>query len=108
LPVRCDGDRLVTELGDLTDPPVADRAVAAVAVVRPDDVTFEPAADGPAEVVGAEFRGPTWTYTLRLPSGIVVRSSRSHLVRVPVGATAHVSLVPGHRLVAVADDDGEG
>jgi iron(III) transport system ATP-binding protein len=107
LPVRREGDRLFTELGELTDP-ATDGAGSTVvtAVARPDDVTFEPAADGPAEIVGAEFRGPTWTYTLRLPSGVLVRSSRSHLVRVPVGATAHVSLVPGHRLVAVADDDG--
>ena len=104
LPVRGDGGRLVTELGELTDGP-SGPAGPAVAVARPDDVTFEPAADGAAEIVGAEFRGPTWTYTLRLPSGTVVRSSRSHLVRLPVGATAHVSLVPGHRLVAVADDE---
>ena len=104
LPVRGDDGRLVTELGDLTGGPWAGDGPA-VAVARPDDVTFEPATDGGAEIIGAEFRGPTWTYTLRLPSGTVVQSSRSHLVRLPVGATAHVSLVPGHRLVAVADDE---
>ena len=57
------------------------------------------------EVIATEYVGPTWTYDVRLASGAVVRSSRSHLVRLAVGATAHVSLVPGHRLVAVADDE---
>lgn len=72
------------------------------AMVRPDDVTFEPDPTGDAEVVDAEFRGSTWCYTVRMPSGQSVRSSRSHLVRVDLGTAVRAALVPGHRPVIVA------
>lgn len=101
LPVHRNGSGFVTELGPVDgDVPSGDGVVA---VVRPDDVTFEPSPQGSAEVVSVEFRGPTWVYEVRLASGAVVQSSRSHLVRVDAGTRVDVSLVPGHRLVAVTD-----
>jgi iron(III) transport system ATP-binding protein len=100
LPVELADGLATTELG----PVDGESPAAAVAVVRPDDVTFDVDPQGSAEVVGAEFRGPTWSYTLRLASGTLVQSTRSHLVRVEVGARVTVALVPGHRLMAVADE----
>jgi len=87
-----------TELGPVDLSPMGG---AAVAMARPDDVTFRPADDGAAVVTGVEFRGATWCYTLRLPSGTEVTSTQSHLVRVEPGRCVEVSLVPGHRLVPV-------
>ena len=78
----------------------------AVAMVPPDDVTFTPDPDGDAVVVGAEFRGATWRYTIRLDDGATVLSSRSHLAPLPVGATGHVRLTPGHRQIVLAADGG--
>jgi iron(III) transport system ATP-binding protein len=101
LPIVRDGERGMTEVGPVDD---TGRSAARVAVARPDDLTFEPTSTGAAEVVGREFRGPVWIYALRLASGLVVHSARSHLVRVDVGTRADVSLVNGHRLVAVADE----
>lgn len=104
LPIARNGDAAGhTELGPVELPAavVAHGAGALLAMARPDDVTFAPAADGAAEVVGIEFRGATWRYTLRLPSGAEVHSTRSHLVRVTPGERVAVTLVPGHRLVAV-------
>ena len=69
----------------------------------PDDVTFVEDPTGTAEIVGAEFRGSTWRYDLRLASGITVHSTQSHLVRIAIGTPVRATLVPGHRLVAVAD-----
>jgi iron(III) transport system ATP-binding protein len=103
LPIMGNGEGATTELGPVDLP--GDRRPTTVAMARPDDVTFEPVADGTAEVVGAEFRGATWCYTLRLASGALVQSSRSHLVRAGRGARVRVSLVPGHRLVAVDGDE---
>ena len=100
LPIARDGDRGMTEVGPVDD---AGRAGARVAVARPDDLTFDATPTGSAEIIGREFRGPVWIYALRLASGLVVHSARSHLVRVDVGTRADVSLVPGHRLVPVAD-----
>jgi iron(III) transport system ATP-binding protein len=75
-----------------------------VAMVRPDDVTFEVAEDGEAEIVDAEFRGSTWCYSVRLPSGTVVRSTRNHLLRASIGTRVRASINPGHRPVLIADE----
>lgn len=87
-----------TELGPVDEP-------AGLAMARPDDVTFAVAPDGGSAVVAAEFRGATWAYTLRLPSGQLIGSTSSHLDHVPPGTAVDVALVPGHRLVPVADQD---
>jgi len=91
-----------TELGPL-EPLEAPIPTDAVAMVRPDDMTFEVDAGGDAEVVAVEFRGPTYCYTLRLRSGAVVQATRSHLVRAEIGARVRAVLVDGHRPVVVRD-----
>ena len=77
---------------------------AALAMVRPDDVTFAVEPDGAASVDAAEFRGSSWCYTLRLPSGGTVRSLQSHLERVAVGSRVSAAMRAGHLPVVVADD----
>ena len=81
-----------------------DAGPAALAMIRPDDVTFSVVPDGPAAVDAAEFRGSSWCYTLRLPSGGTVRSLQSHLERVPVGSRVRPAMRAGHVPVVVADD----
>lgn len=94
-----DGDRC--ELGPIGA--TGQVAPGTVAMVRPDDVTFELDDHGDAEIVDAEFRGSTWCYSLRLGSGSVVRSTRNHLLRVPVGARVRATITPGHCPVLVTD-----
>ena len=106
LPIARDAATAMTELGTVDVPAGCNGGGPAVAVARPDDITFEADEDGTAEIVGSEFRGPIWLYSVRLASGTIVLSSRSHLVRTAVGTRVHATLVPGHRLVAVPDDDG--
>ena len=84
LPITANGEGPTTELGPV-DVPGGGARPTTVAMARPDDLTFEVAGDGSAEVVGAEFRGATWCYTLRLDSGALVQSSRSHLVQAERG-----------------------
>lgn len=92
----------VCELGPIqADGPVPNGTVA---MVRPDDVTFELDETGEAEIVDAEFRGSTWCYSVRLASGAIVRSTRNHLLRAPVGTRVRASITPGHRPVLVADE----
>ena len=79
-------------------------APGTVAMLRPDDVTFELADAGDAEVIDAEFRGSTWCYSLRLGSGAVVRSTRNHLLRAPIGTRVRASITPGHHPVLIADE----
>lgn len=76
----------------------------AIAMVRPDDITFSVEADGAASVDAAEFRGSTWCYTLRLPSGGTVRSLQPHLERIAVGSRVTPAMRVGHVPVVVAED----
>jgi iron(III) transport system ATP-binding protein len=101
LPILRDATGARTALGPLvTD---ADVAPGALAMVRPDDVTFHAGA-GDADVVGAEFRGTTWCYTIRLADGTTLLSTRSHLEPLPIGTTGNVELTPGHRQIALPGD----
>jgi iron(III) transport system ATP-binding protein len=70
-------------------------------MVRPDDIVLEPGSG--AVVERAEFRGTTWSYSVRLPGGAVVKASRDHLRPLPVGTTVAVSITPGHQPVVVRD-----
>jgi len=76
-------------------------------LIRPDDVTIAPVGadgDGPvATVIAAEFRGPTWCYTLALPSGQIVQSTQPHTERYDLGAEVRAALLPGHDPFVVAD-----
>lgn len=100
LPVEVGPGRVDTELGPL-DPIPELPATPVVAMVRPDDVTFEPDVEGAAQITGVEFRGATWSYTLRLASGAVLRSTRSHLVQARPGDRVAVSVTAGHQPVIV-------
>ncbi len=75
-----------------------------LAMVRPDDVVFVADASGDASVTAAEFRGTTWNYTITVPDGTAVMASRPHLDRLDVGTRGRVTLVPGHRQVAIHED----
>jgi len=77
---------------------------AALAMIRPDDVTFMCGADGAAEIVAAEFRGSSWCYTVALASGATVKSLRSHLDRIAVGTRVEASMRPGHEPVVIQPD----
>jgi len=103
LPVQRDGEGSRIELGPL---PAREGALPAgtVAMVRPDDVDFVLDPSGDSEIAAVEFRGSVWSYTVRLASGALVRSSREHLVRVDVGARVRVGLAPGHQPVVIPHD----
>ena len=81
LPVR-DGR---TELGRSPATAVADGALV---VVRPHAVARRRRDRGcgtPVTVVAGEFQGPTRSYTLRLPSGALVRATVPHTTVLHVG-----------------------
>jgi iron(III) transport system ATP-binding protein len=80
-----------------------DAAAGVTAMLRPDDVTFTEDPAGAAEIVHAEFRGTVWCYTLQMPGGARVLSTRSHLHRAAVGTRVTPRLNPGHVPVVLPD-----
>jgi len=75
-----------------------------VAMVRPDDVTFIPDPDGEAVIAAIEFRGVTWSCSIRLADGTVVLSNRSHVDPVAVGDRGRVELMAGHPQIPIPAD----
>ncbi len=75
-----------------------------IALVRPDDVLFHDDESGGAEIVAAEFRGTSWSYTIRLEDGTDVLAAVSHLQPRSVGTRGRVQLTPGHHQIVVPDD----
>jgi iron(III) transport system ATP-binding protein len=90
-----------TELGPL-DVPAPDGALL---VARPHAVELVEDADTDetegtkATVVDGEFQGPTWTYTLQLPSGGELRAQVPHTVHLAPGEVVRVRLRPGEHAV---------
>ena len=94
LPVTDEDGRLRTELGPIERPADAPALPAdgVVAVIRPADVELVADPDGPDEIVGSVYQGPTWTYDVRLASGAVVRSTRPRSEAVAHGTRVRARL----------------
>lgn len=97
LPIRVGRGSPHTVLGPIAEPVNP----GDLAMVRPDDVVFEPADTADAEIVAAEFRGETWCYTIRCADGTEVLSAASHLAVLPVGTRGRTTLSPGHPQIVV-------
>ena len=96
VPGRQSGTVVATEVGLLAATPDAGGDVEVM--LRPHEVVFTPDPAGNARVVRREFRGATWLYTLRLPSGSSVRALVPHTVDVAAGTAVTVEVDPGHPL----------
>ena len=87
-----------TELGRLDGE--EDVEPGAEVLVRPDDVVLSEGPGGvDAVVVSAEYRGPIWSYVLRLPSGTEVRSTLPHTVRFEPGDRVRVTIGEHHPVI---------
>jgi iron(III) transport system ATP-binding protein len=94
LPGHQEGTTVETEVGRLLAAPAGAGEVEVM--LRPHEVTFVPARDGAARVVGREFRGAHYLYRLRLPSGALVRSVQPHTVDVATDTAVTLGVEPGH------------
>ncbi|MEZ4730961.1 MAG: ABC transporter ATP-binding protein [Caldilineaceae bacterium] len=89
---------LETELGFLSQPVTMTAGTAIEAVAHPDDVTLTADAQGTARITQTSYRGGSYLYEVRLPSGTLVRCEGSHTICHPPGTAVRVALTPGHPL----------
>ena len=68
-------------------------------MVRPDDVTFEPAADGQGRIISQRFQGTFTIYRILLDSGETVHVLNQVPRHYPLGTRVRVWLQAGHRLI---------
>ncbi len=94
IPGLVTSEGIVTELGVFSNLEGHEPGDKVRVMIRPDDVTFVPAADGEAVIVRRYFRGSENLYCLALPSGHRVHSSQPsaavHAVGTRVRPEAHV------------------
>ena len=81
-----------TEVGTFPVDGAAPRDAAVDVMIRPDDVTFVPAADGDAVVVHRDFRGTETMYCLALPGGRRVFSSQPSWATAAVGDRVRIAI----------------
>lgn len=92
------GKGLQTEIGliEQATPGAIGRAIEVM--IRPHDVMLYPQGNGKGEILNLEFHGAENLYTVRLPSGQLIRSSQSHIVSLPLGTRVHTKCEAGHAL----------
>ncbi len=102
VPARLLEDHVVTELGVFplhgTPPPEP-----VDLLVRPDDIAITPDPGGQGIVVHREFQGSSNLYTVRLPSGLSVRSVQPSLAVLDIGHRVIVRATPDHVVLFTAE-----
>jgi len=89
---------LETEVGFWPQPmPLAAGTPLEVAA-RPDDVTLIADPQGAAYITNSTYRGGSYLYDVRLPSGTLVRCEEPHTRYYAPGTAVRVELTPGHAL----------
>ena len=91
-------DGVATEIGFWAQP-MAQAAGAPVSVaLRVDDVTLEPDCDGEARILQTIYRGDSYLYEVRLPSGASIRATSPHTHHYTPDTPVRIGLTPGHPL----------
>ena len=94
LPGLVTAQGIVTEVGTFANVDQLPAGGRVDVMIRPDDITFVPQADGTGTITRRYFRGSETVYCIRLPSGDRVHSSQPSASVLPTGmrvrAEAHV------------------
>jgi iron(III) transport system ATP-binding protein len=94
---------VLTELGLLPQTVPLPPGTPVEIALRPDDLSFEPQAQGRAMVLERMFHGAYNVYRLRLPSGRLLHTHQSHARLVKPGTRARVYISADHDLAIFHD-----
>lgn len=98
LPAQVTSRGLETELGVQSQSLPLPPGTPVDVLVRPDDLTLQPDAEGEAQIARCIFRGMDYLYQVVLPSGDTVQCLGPHTTRYEPGTSVRVRLTPGHAL----------
>ena len=93
---------LETELGFWPQPVTLAAGTQLEAAARPDDLTLCADPQGTAYITNTTYRGGSYLYDVRLPSGTLVRCEETHTRYYAPGTAVRVALNPGHALAYFA------
>ncbi len=103
LPGAVTDEGIVTELGTFANAESLAPGARVDVMIRPDDVSFEPDAEGPGTITRRYFRGSETVYCIRLPSGYRVHCSQPSASILPAGTRVRVSSRMLHVVAFPAD-----
>jgi iron(III) transport system ATP-binding protein len=98
LPGRVTENGIETEIGVVVQGAELPVGTQVDLVIRPDDVHFEPDSAAGSLILSRHFRGTSYLYRLRLPSGRLLHAAMPHHRRYPLGARVRVRLDADHPL----------
>ena len=107
VPAELEDRRVVTELGSFPYEGSAP-AEAVDLLVRPDDIEIEPDGSGDGVIVGREFKGADNLYSVRLPSGQLVRAVQPSEPVYHVGERVKVHARLAHVILFARESEGQG
>jgi len=96
-------NRIVTEIGTFQDKSNFEEGSHVQLMIRPDDILFIPDNESGSTIVSREFRGEENRYTLKLPSGKIVHSSRPSTEVIKEGTNVRVEANPMHIVAFLAE-----
>ncbi len=100
---KINGRNIVTELGCMPiKEELIDRTTVRV-MVRPDFIDIKAAADGKGIIVDRVFQGIYYLYSIKLPSGAIIKSLQHHNRYYSINTRVSIKMNPGHNMVYFAD-----
>ncbi|MBI2288728.1 MAG: ABC transporter ATP-binding protein [Chloroflexi bacterium] len=107
---KIENGSVATEVGKL---PIYDHLPSGMtvkAMIRPDYLDINPAADGLGEIIDRVFQGMHYLYRVRLPSGATIRSLQHHTRDYPVGERVSFHMNSDHAVTCFesAKSNGDG
>ncbi len=100
---KINGRNIVTELGCM---PIKEKLIDRTTVrvmVRPDFIDIKAAADGNGIIVDRVFQGIYYLYSIKLPSGAIIKSLQHHNRHYSINTRVSIKMNPGHNMVYFAD-----
>ena len=94
---------IATEIGVFSNNKGYSKNIRVQLMIRPDDISFVKDKNGEAAVESQQFKGSENLYTLKLPSGKRVHSSRPSTLVVEKGTKVNVKANPTHIIAFVGD-----
>ncbi len=100
---KISGSDIITELGSMHIKEELPDGTTVKVMVRPDFIDIKAAADGKGIIVDKVFQGIYYLYSIKLPSGAIIKSLQHHNRHYSINTRVLLKMNPGHSMVYFAD-----
>lgn len=97
------GRDIIIELGCMPIKEELPDGTTVMVMVRPDFIDIKTAADGKGIIVDRVFQGIYYLYSIKLPSGAIIKSLQHHNRHYSINTRVSIKMNPGHSIVYFVD-----